>query len=105
MDDLTFTIKGDNGETIKCDILFTFIENNKNYIIYTDNELDENGDPEILAAIYTIDENNNLLLEDIETDAEWDMVDQKINERFNEAFEDESEDYEEIEEYEEESEE
>lgn len=88
MNELTFTIMSDDGQEIKCDILFTFEENNKNYIVYTDNELDEDGYPEILASTYTLD-GTSITLGEIETDEEWDMIDRKLDERYNEIEEDE----------------
>ena len=44
-----FEIINDNGESIKCNALFTFEsdETNKNYIIYTDNTTDEEGNKKI----------------------------------------------------------
>ena len=88
MNELTFTIMSNDGQEIKCDILFTFEENNKNYIVYTDNELDEDGYPEILASTYTLD-GTSITLGEIETDEEWDMIDRKLDERYNEIEEDE----------------
>ncbi|MDD4733928.1 MAG: DUF1292 domain-containing protein [Bacilli bacterium] len=86
MEDLSFTVKGDNGEEIKCDILFTFENDNKNYVVYTDNTTDEEGELVILASLYTL-EDDNIILEEIKTDAEWDLVDEKLEEKYNEMLE------------------
>ncbi|MDD2392280.1 MAG: DUF1292 domain-containing protein [Bacilli bacterium] len=86
MEDLSFTVKGDNGEEIKCDILFTFENDNKNYVVYTDNTTDEEGELVVLASLYTL-EDDNIILEEIKTDAEWDLVDEKLEEKYNEMLE------------------
>ena len=43
--DMIFTITDENGEEVTCEILFTFEhqETHKNYVIYTDDSLDEDG--------------------------------------------------------------
>ena len=43
--DNTFTIVNDEGKEIKCEVLFTYEDEKtkKNYIAYTDNTLDEEG--------------------------------------------------------------
>lgn len=86
MEDLSFTVKGDNGEEIKCDIFFTFENDNKNYVVYTDNTTDEEGELVVLASLYTL-EDDNIILEEIKTDAEWDLVDEKLEEKYNEMLE------------------
>ena len=50
----TIKVTNDKGETIVCDILFTFDseETNKSYIVYTDNSKDENGKVRVFASIY-----------------------------------------------------
>lgn len=88
MEDLSFTVKGDNGEEIKCDILFTFENDNKNYVVYTDNTTDEEEELVVLASLYTL-EDDNIILEEIKTDAEWDLVDEKLEEKYNEMLEEE----------------
>lgn len=83
MNDMTFELTNDNGETITCEALYTFINNGNNYMLYTDNELDENGDIEVLATKYTID-NDKINLIEIETDEEWDLVDKEWSNAYNE---------------------
>lgn len=74
MNEKYFTITKDSKEN-KYNVLFTFNKNNINYIIYTNNE------EEILASRYKL-ENNNLILEPIETTQEWDMIDKELNEYY-----------------------
>jgi uncharacterized protein YrzB (UPF0473 family) len=74
MENMTFEVKNELGEPITCNVLHTFIKDNKNYMIYTDNELDADGNIEVLAATYVVD-GDKLNIEPIETDAEWEMVD------------------------------
>ena len=71
----TFTIIGDNGEEIKCEILFTYEDEKtkKNYIAYTDNTEDEEGNTKVYASIYNPEEENPVLLP-IESEEEWKII-------------------------------
>lgn len=71
----TFTIVNDNGEEIKCEILFTYEDEKtkKNYMAYTDNTTDEEGNTKVYASIYNPNEENPVLLP-IETDEEWKLI-------------------------------
>ena len=71
----TFTVLGDDGKEITCQVLFTFEsdETNKNYIVYTDNSKDDNGNIQVFASIY--DPNDpETKLEPIETEKEWKII-------------------------------
>ncbi len=68
MNDLTFKVN-ENGKMINYNIIKYFKYKNKNYIIYSE----ENND-EIYASSYLI-ENNELILNKIESDEEWDYID------------------------------
>lgn len=74
MNENYFTITTNNKEN-KYNVLFTFKKNNIDYIVYT-NEQDE-----ILASRYKL-ENNNLILEKIETEQEWDMIDKELSDHY-----------------------
>ena len=65
----------ENGNEVVYDVLFTFEseETNKNYIVYTDNTRDEEGNVEVYASIYD-PENPNSKLEAIKTDKEWKVI-------------------------------
>ena len=73
--DNIFTIVNDNGEEIKCEILFTYEDEKtkKNYIAYTDNTLDDEGNTKVYASIFNPEEENPVLLP-IETDEEWKLI-------------------------------
>lgn len=70
-----FEIFNDNGEKVKCNALFTFEsdETNKNYIIYTDNTFDEEGNRKVYASTFDPKEDNPILGA-IETDKEWKII-------------------------------
>ena len=70
-----FIVKDENGKEIVCEPLFTFEseETKKNYIVYTDNSKDENGNIRIFASIYKMTEKGNEL-EPIKTDKEWKVI-------------------------------
>ena len=70
-----FVVINDEGKEIECEVLFTFEseETNKNYIVYTDNTIDEIGNIKVYASIF--DPNNeNTKLEPIETEKEWKII-------------------------------
>ena len=50
---------------------------NENYIVYTDNTNDENGNLNVFAAIYYPHDNSKL--DSIETDEEWNEIDKRLN--------------------------
>lgn len=72
---MTFTILNDEGKEIQCEVLFTFEneETGKNYIVYTDNSFDEEGNVKVYASIYNPDEDETKLLS-IETEEEWKFI-------------------------------
>ena len=77
---LTFKIKGENGQDIECETLFTFEgkDNNKNYIVYTDNTLDEEGNTKVYASLFDPSMDEQTLLP-IETDEEWKIIEDILN--------------------------
>ncbi len=68
MKDLTFKVN-ENGKIINYNIIKYFKYKDKNYIIYNEENKDE-----IYASTYVI-ENNELILNKIDTDEEWDYID------------------------------
>ena len=79
--DNTFTIVNDEGKEIKCEVLFTYEDEKtkKNYIAYTDNTLDEEGNTKVYASIYD-PEKEDQNLQPIETEEEWNMVETILDE-------------------------
>ena len=78
---MKFKVIDDQGNEIECEVLFTFEsdETNKNYIVYTDNTTDEQGNTKVYASIYTPD-SENLNLTAIETEKEWKIIETILNE-------------------------
>lgn len=75
MEKNTFTVMGEDGKEIVCNVLFTFEseETNKNYIVYTDNSQDAAGNTQVFASIF--DPNDpETKLEPIETEKEWKII-------------------------------
>lgn len=70
-----FEIFNEKNEKIKCNVLFTFEsdETNKNYIIYTDNTVDENGNKKVYASTFD-PKDTNPVLGNIETEKEWKII-------------------------------
>ena len=83
---MTFKILGDDGREIECEVLFTFEsdETKKNYIVYTDNTVDEEGNTKVYASIYNPDQDETKLLP-IETDKEWKIIETILEELQNET--------------------
>ena len=72
----------EKGEEIVCDIVMTFCdETNKiNYIVYTDGTKNKEGELEIYASRYVM-EDNNYMLSPIENDHEWNLIDNMLEAR------------------------
>ena len=87
-----FIVINDEGKEIECEVLFTFEseETNKNYIVYTDNTVDEIGNIKVYASIF--DPNSDTTkLDPIETEKEWNMI-ESILETLQEEAKDNNED-------------
>ena len=71
----SFTLIDENGNEVEYDVLFTFEseETHKNYIVYTDNTKDAEGNVEVYASIYDPNDPNSKL-EAIETEKEWKVI-------------------------------
>lgn len=70
-----FTVVNDEGKEVECEILFTFEseETKKNYIVYTDNTTDKDGNVKVYASVYNPEGDKTELLP-IETDREWKII-------------------------------
>ena len=83
---MTFKVINDEGKEVECEVLFTFEsdETKKNYIVYTDNTIDEDGNTKVYASIYNPDEDETKLIP-IETDKEWKIIETILDELQNEV--------------------
>ena len=99
------TFIDEQGNEVLCEILFTFNseEFNKNYVLfYPVGSEDEDGNVEVMAASYVEKEDGTCgELHDIETDEEWELIEEML-ESFSEDCDCEECDCEECEEDEEE---
>lgn len=70
-----FIVVDDKGKEIVCEPLFTFEseETNKQYVVYTDNTKDKNGNIRVFASIYEVTDKGNKLLP-IKSDKEWKVI-------------------------------
>lgn len=86
---MTFKVINDEGKEVECEALFTFEsdETKKNYIVYTDNSQDEEGNTKVYASIYNPNEDETKLLP-IETEKEWKIIETILEELQNESKED-----------------
>lgn len=65
-----------NNQKINCELLFTFEKNNKNFIVYKDNEDD------ILSSYYK-NEEDKLIIMPITDEADYDLVDIELEKWWN----------------------
>lgn len=78
---MTFKVFDDQGKEVECEVLFTFEsdETGKNYMVYTDNTTDDEGNTKVYASIYEPDKDETKL-EPIETEKEWTIIETILNE-------------------------
>ena len=71
----TFKIIDKDGKEIEFEILFTFEsdETNKNYMVYTDNTTDEEGNTKVYASVSNPNAEPLELLP-VETEREWKVI-------------------------------
>ena len=83
---MTFKVINDEGKEVECEVLFTFEsdETKKNYIVYTDNTIDEEGNTKVYASIYNPEEDETKLIP-IESDKEWKIIETILDELQNEV--------------------
>lgn len=81
MEDKTLTIITEDGSELLCDILFTYYskEFNKNYVVFTSRE-----DGVTSAARFIQKGDGSGTLEQIDTEDEWDMLEDVLNDYNNE---------------------
>lgn len=84
-------ITNDKGESIDCDILFTFDsdETGKSYIAYTDNTKDEFGNVRVYANTYD-PTGKDLSLKPLTSEKEWKVIENiliSVQEKLNEGQE------------------
>ena len=73
----------ENNKEIEMEILFTFEDKGKQYVLYFD-LADSSEDTEVFASIYDKDGN----LYPVEDDKEWDLIDEVLQQFINEQEDD-----------------
>ncbi|MFJ8516339.1 DUF1292 domain-containing protein [Lysinibacillus xylanilyticus] len=76
-----FLIVGENGKEQKCRVVFTFDADEKSYVLFS--LIDEEGNEipgDISAMTFDYDDNNGEMtnLQPVETDAEWEMINEVV---------------------------
>lgn len=71
----TFKVIDKEGKEIEFEVLFTFESNetNKNYMVYTDNSKDEEGNIRVFASVFNPSDEPLELLP-VETEREWKII-------------------------------
>lgn len=88
---MTFKITNDNGQEVECEVLFTFEsdETGKNYMVYTDNTTDDDGNIKVYASIYNPDMEDQTL-QPIQTEQEWTIIEKVLSELQEEVSKEEN---------------
>jgi uncharacterized protein YrzB (UPF0473 family) len=88
MDENKLTIILD-GEEIMCDILFTHFSEQyeKNYVVFQFSDRDE-----ISAAVFVETENGEGFFEDVQTEEEWEMLDELLENYLGDDSEEDDQD-------------
>lgn len=70
-----FTVLDEKGNQVTCEPLFTFEseETKKQYVVYTDNSLDEEGNVRVFASVYKMTDKGGELLP-VKTEKEWKVI-------------------------------
>ena len=70
-----FVVLDDKGKEVVCEPLFTFEseETKKNYVVYTDNSKDKDGNVRVFASIYKVTDKGGELLP-IKREKEWKVI-------------------------------
>ena len=89
----TFKIIDKDGKEIEFEILFTFEsdETNKNYMVYTDNTTDEEGNTKVYASVFNPNAEPLELLP-VETEREWKIIETIITSITEESKKEKKED-------------
>ena len=79
-DKTVFTVQNDKGEQVECEVLFAFEHEGtgKEYIVYTDNTCDSDGNTKVYASILSNEDNMRLV--PIETEEEWAVIESILEE-------------------------
>ena len=75
MEENKFKLIDKNGKEVEFEVLFTFEsdETKKNYMVYTDNTNDENGNTKVYASVF-VPNREPLELLPVETEREWKVI-------------------------------
>ncbi|MGG1291284.1 DUF1292 domain-containing protein [Bacillus smithii] len=79
--DQHITVVDEEGNEILCEVLFTFDSEqfNKSYVLYYPAETTDDEEIEIFAASFHPSEGNSGDLEPVETEEEWDLIEEMLN--------------------------
>ncbi len=89
LEEMSFEVMLDDGTKKRVDVVLTFqSEDNRNFMVYTDNEQDDEGNLKTYASMYDEVENGVNLIP-IENDKDWKLVELVLKEAQAEVLKDE----------------
>ncbi|MEO4052193.1 DUF1292 domain-containing protein [Solibacillus sp. CAU 1738] len=90
MDEQFFKVLNDAGEEVLCRVIFTFDAEEYSYVLYT---IEGEENPEVSALRFELDDNGEIgELSPLETEEEWEMVQEVLNTLVDE-FSDDQDNY------------
>ena len=84
MDDKTLVLTMEDGKEVTCDILFTYHSDQfeKDYVIFQ-----PRGEEQLSAAIYVEEKEGKGALQAVETEEEWNMLEELVNDYYSNSTE------------------
>ena len=75
-----FEARNEYGETIECEIIMIYncLQNGYDYVFYTDNTYDIDNNLNLYASRYLGEDNGKMILESIEDENEWRLLDRVL---------------------------
>ena len=77
-----FEAINESGETVECEVIMLYhaLQNDKEYVFYTDQSYDEDGSLNLYASRYLGEEDGKMILEDVQDEREWQLLDKALEE-------------------------
>ncbi|MCR5272392.1 MAG: DUF1292 domain-containing protein [Lachnospiraceae bacterium] len=87
-EDIMVTVELDDGTEVDCDILTIFTVNERDYIVLIPLDADgnHNAEGEVFLYRYSEDKEGNPTLDNIETDEEYEAVEERFDEWLDSSY-------------------
>ena len=84
-ENMHLTVNAENGDPLDCEVVMYYSceKNNKDYVFYTDNLLDADGDYNMYASRFLGIDDGKIKIGDIESEDEWALLDDALEQARN----------------------